>query len=169
MVTIVNGRVVRNIEINRCIQDSYHTYKPDDKYPIVVLNISVDTTLTDVNIHPTKQDIKFGKLEELKELISSTIIDALNKIRLIPKIENKEEDIPVLNKVITPIKEDTKEIEDTKNKYEEISLNLEFKEEESKYNEEYKEELNEEDKKVPMMYPVGLVKGTYIVLSLIHI
>ena len=54
-------------------------------------------------------------------------------------------------------------IEDTKNKYEEISLNLEFKEEESKYNEEYKEELNEEDKKVPMMYPVGLVKGTYIV------
>ena len=43
------------------------------------------------------------------------------------------------------------------------NINLEFKEEESKYNEEYKEELNEEDKKVPMMYPVGLVKGTYIV------
>lgn len=163
IVTIVNGRVVRNVEINRCINDSYHTYKPEDRYPIVILKIEVDTSLTDVNIHPTKQDIKFGKLEELKELISSTIIDALNKIRLIPKIENKEEDIPVLNKVITPIKEDTKEIEDTKNKYEEISLNLEFKEEESKYNEEYKEELNEEDKKVPMMYPVGLVKGTYIV------
>ena len=102
MVTIVNGRVVRNIEINRCIQDSYHTYKPDDKYPIVVLNIAVDTTLTDVNIHPTKQDIKFGKIDALLELISKTIKNALDEKILIPKIENKDEEIETLKPISMP-------------------------------------------------------------------
>ena len=97
MITIVNGRVVRNQEVNKTINDSYHTFKPDDRYPIVVLKIDVDTSLVDVNIHPTKQDVKFGKLEELKELISSTISEELKKIRLIPKIENKEYDIPINN------------------------------------------------------------------------
>ena len=63
MVTIVNGRVVKNQEINKCINDSYHTFKPEDRYPIIVLNIEVDTSLVDVNIHPTKQDIKFSKIE----------------------------------------------------------------------------------------------------------
>ncbi len=44
IITIVNGRVVKNQEINKCINDSYHTYKPDDRYPIVILNIEVDTS-----------------------------------------------------------------------------------------------------------------------------
>ena len=138
MVTIVNGRVVRNIEINRCIQDSYHTYKPDDKYPIVVLNISVDTTLTDVNIHPTKQDIKFGKIDALLELISKTIKNALDEKILIPKIENKDEEIETLKP---------------------ISMPTSFVEEKVEVN--YQEEVITE--KVPIMYPVGLVKGTYII------
>ena len=103
MITIVNGRVVRNQEVNKTINDSYHTFKPDDRYPIVVLKIDVDTSLVDVNIHPTKQDVKFGKLEELKELISSTISEELKKIRLIPKIENKEYDIPINNIMVNTI------------------------------------------------------------------
>lgn len=54
IITLVNNRVVRNTELNRVINDSYHSYKPDDRYPIVVINISVDPILIDVNIHPTK-------------------------------------------------------------------------------------------------------------------
>lgn len=154
ITTIVNGRIVKNIEINKCINDSYHTYKPDDRYPVVVINIDVDTSLVDVNIHPTKQDIKFSKIDELKELISTTIKNALNEKRLIPKIETKNY-IPTVNKVIIEDKIDN-EIEEKK--YEEISLDLDYiKEETSSYQEEIIEE------KVPMMYPVGLVKGTYIV------
>ena len=148
MITIVNGRVVRNQEVNKTINDSYHTFKPDDRYPIVVLKIDVDTSLVDVNIHPTKQDVKFGKLEELKELISSTISEELKKIRLIPKIENKEYDIPINNIMVNTIN-NYEDIDEKPNEnYEEITLNLEVK---------------EEKEKVPMMYPVGLVKGTYII------
>lgn len=159
MITIVNGRVVRNQEVNKTINDSYHTFKPDDRYPIVVLKIDVDTSLVDVNIHPTKQDVKFGKLEELKELISSTISEELKKIRLIPKIENKEYDIPINNIMVNTIN-NYEDIDKKPNEsYEEITLNLEVKEETPIY----KEVIKEEKEKVPMMYPVGLVKGTYII------
>ena len=159
MITIVNGRVVRNQEVNKTINDSYHTFKPDDRYPIVVLKIDVDTSLVDVNIHPTKQDVKFGKLEELKELISSTISEELKKIRLIPKIANKEYDIPINNIMVNTIN-NYEDIDKKPNEsYEEITLNLEVKEETPIY----KEVIKEEKEKVPMMYPVGLVKGTYII------
>lgn len=156
ITTIVNGRIVKNAEINKCINDSYHTYKPEDRYPVVVLNIGVDTSLVDVNIHPTKQDIKFSKIDELKELISITIKNALNEKRLIPKIEVKNY-VPTINKVI--IEEKEEEIEKIEEKkYEEISLDLDYIKEETT---NYQEEVIEE--KIPMIYPVGLVKGTYIV------
>lgn len=153
MVTIVNGRIVKNLEINKCINEAYHTYKPDDRYPIVVLNIEVDTSLVDVNIHPTKQDIKFSKLEELKELITNIIIKALNEKILIPKMEEKEI-IPSVNKVVV----ETEEIKEEK-KYEEVTLDLDYIKEETEI---YQEE-RVDNKKVPVMYPVGLVRGTYII------
>ena len=153
MVTIVNGRIVKNLEINKCINEAYHTYKPDDRYPIVVLNIEVDTSLVDVNIHPTKQDIKFSKLEELKELITNIIIKSLNEKILIPKMEEKEI-ITSVNKVVV----ETEEVKEEK-KYEEVTLDLDYIKEETEI---YQEE-RVDNKKVPVMYPVGLVRGTYIV------
>jgi len=159
MVTIVNGRVVKNQEINKCINDSYHTYKPEDRYPIIVLNISVDTSLVDVNIHPTKQDIKFSKIDELKELISSTIESALKEKILIPKIEVKDVFVPTINRVIVEDKIDEEEKKEEVT-YEEVTLDLDYVKEETN---KYQEEITEEKEKVPMMYPVGLVKGTYII------
>ena len=161
MVTIVNGRVVKNQEINKCINDSYHTYKPEDRYPIIVLNIEVDTTLVDVNIHPTKQDIKFSKIDELKELISVTIENALKEKILIPKIEVKDVFVPTINRVIVEEKKEVKEeIDEKEVTYEEVTLDLDYVKEETN---KYQEEITEEKEKVPMMYPVGLVKGTYII------
>ena len=147
IITIVNGRVVKNTELNRTINDSYHGFKPDNYYPIVVLNINVDTTLVDVNIHPTKMDIKFSNLEDLKEQVSKMIRDRICVKNLIPKIENthKEE--------IT---------------YEKIKLDFDtpiVSEEEVTYevNTEYSEIENEEIESMPIMYPIGLVHGTYII------
>ena len=155
IVTIVNGRIVRNSELNRTINDSYHSYKPDNYYPVVVLNIIVDTSLVDVNIHPTKMDIKFGNIEELLNLVSSTIKDKLKKQTLIPKIEEKKE-----------------VIKETKT-YEEIKLDFDIpivKEVEEEYviNEDLIEveediEIAEEKETMPIMYPIGLVHGTYII------
>jgi len=143
ITTFVNGRLVKNYELIKAINDSYHTYKPEDKYPVAILNINVDFSLVDVNIHPTKQDVKFSKIEELKILINNTISKALKKELLIPEIKHE-------------IKENTT--------YEEVSLEFnDLKVEESKT--ELKDNVKEDIKKVelPMMYPVGLVRGTYIV------
>lgn len=156
MVTLVNGRVVRNQELNKIINDSYHSYKPDNRYPIVVISIELDPSLVDVNIHPTKMDIKFSKLEELLELVKKTITSKLNRQTLIP--EASITDFPIVEEVQEPIlKENT--IVENKPKYEEITLDFNVQEEPVIY--EKKEEKEEE--RLPLLYPVGLVHGTYIV------
>ncbi|MDD4027492.1 MAG: DNA mismatch repair endonuclease MutL [Bacilli bacterium] len=138
IITLVNNRVVKNIELNRVINDCYHTYKPEDRYPIVVINIYVDPTLIDVNIHPTKQDIKFSKMDQLKEIIISSIEEGLSSIRLIPKVENREVEKATL--------------------YEEIRMDF------GSVNEEVEEEnIDVSSDKLPELYPVGVVRGTYIV------
>lgn len=68
MTTIVNGRVVRNASLNKTVNDAYSSFKEDTRYPISVLLIDTDPSLIDVNIHPSKQDIKFSNFDDLKAL-----------------------------------------------------------------------------------------------------
>ena len=164
MVILVNGRIVRNVDINRVINDSYHSYKPDNRYPIVVLSILVDPSLVDVNIHPTKMDIKFSKMDELCDLISKMIKDKISNRNLIPKVEVEKPVISVnyqevmdLNRNslfespdIIPVNEDY-----INENIEEYSPNDSI---EYKNNEEI-----EEKEFLPELYPVGLVHGTYII------
>ena len=163
MVTLVNQRVVRNVELNRAINDAYHTYKPETRYPIVVLKINCDPSLVDVNVHPSKLDIKFSNFDDLKELIKKGIKDVLDKSLLIPKIEMKTEQTekPVVKEQVLNI-ERQNVIEDSV-----IDYSL-FDEPVLTVNEDIEsyDQTNEtEDKKVimPEMYPVGLAKGTYII------
>lgn len=84
MNTIINGRIIRNSELNKVINDAYYTYKPDSVFPVVVIKIDTDPTLIDVNIHPTKQDIKFSKFEELRKELTEAIKKALYTTMLVP-------------------------------------------------------------------------------------
>ena len=84
MTTLINGRVIKNNDLNRTIVDCYHTYMHKDRYPIVIINIDVDPILVDINIHPTKMDIKFSKFDTLEDLIRENINDRLKTISLIP-------------------------------------------------------------------------------------
>ena len=168
ITTLVNGRIVKNIELNKAINDGYYTYKPDIKYPIVVLNINTDPTIIDVNIHPTKQDIKFSKQSELNELVTKTIKDALYKSMLIPKIEVKEVKNNNEINIIKEIEETSKPIEYIVNKDIKIlndeQVKFDFKKVENKIKESNKEkkEKNSDIKKLEL-YPCGLVMGTYII------
>ena len=92
---LVNGRVIRNSEINKIIIDCYHTYLHEGKYPIIVLNINVDPILIDVNVHPTKMDIKFSKMDILKDLLVNSIKEKLETLTLIPSIESHDDNEPV--------------------------------------------------------------------------
>ena len=90
MTTIVNGRVVKNSTLYKSINESYSNYKEDTRYPICVLIIETDPSLLDVNIHPSKLDIKFSNFDELNKLIKNTIDNALRDKLLIPSITAKE-------------------------------------------------------------------------------
>src|SRR5574344_1764935 len=154
MTTIVNGRVVRNVELNGAINEAYHTYKPDIKYPVVVLNINTDPTLIDVNIHPTKQDIKFSKIDALKELVINKIKDALYKALLVPEVEvevikNGDNEIPIKKEFTLP-------------DYPDMPVNKDFSFKEESLQKTFDFTKNEEMKKLEL-YPCGLVMGTYII------
>ena len=159
MIVIVNDRIVRNNDINRAINDDYYTYKPDIKYPIVVLKINTDPTLVDVNIHPTKQDIKLSKMDVLYDLIVKTIKNALYKALLIPDaVERLPESNPIKDEVITDI------IKENDTDYEVKSTQATFDFAASTSNDTKEEVVNINPcMKKLKLYPVGLAHGTYII------
>ena len=174
IITLVNNRVVRNTELNRVINDSYHSYKPDDRYPIVVINISVDPILIDVNIHPTKMDIKFSKMEELTSLISYLIKETLKKqILMVTFFEPKNDFVEPKNTYIETNFESKSnlDIEYNQPKYEQMKIEeLPIIENEIKneitYKESFEEKplfVSEDENRLPIMEAVGLVHGTYII------
>lgn len=176
ITTIVNGRVVKNSTLYRVINEAYSNYKEDSRYPICVIIITCDPSLLDVNIHPSKLDIKFSNFSELNNLIKEVIDKALRDKLLIPSIniskntgsdnvkyENLSLDIDRLSKDI--IKEDNGEY---KSKLEDLVNYREDNEEiglEVENNEEDNSDVIEvtENEKLPELYPVGLLLGTYIV------
>lgn len=161
MITLVNGRVVRNNELNKIINDSYSNYKPDNRYPIVVLNIKVDPTLIDVNVHPTKMDIKFSKPEPLMNLISNTIKNKLDKKTLIPEITLVKKEEPKVN-IYESIYKKTVYEEQTLDLTSNISEDVTY-EKSPIVNDDLIEEVEDTKEKLPELYPVGLVRGTYII------
>jgi len=161
---LVNGRVIKNNEINRVIIDNYHTYIPHDKFPIVVLNIDVDPILIDINIHPTKMDIKFSKMASLKELLTETIQNQLEQKTFIPSVStvssfDMEEESTLFEEPIKVVKTVEKEerVVPSYPKIEEVSLSFEV-DDQAVVLEEAKEQP-----RIKVMHPVGLVHGTYIV------
>ena len=166
IVTIVNGRIVKNAELNRYINEAYHSYKPDNRYPVTVLNIEVDTSLVDVNIHPTKMDIKFSKQETLNELVFNMIKTAISGKTLIPHIDNVKPKEKIVEQVLDfdskndEVKSLSINFDEPINDYEELPIN------DSLVLEEPSEEYIVHDdiqERIPIMYPVGQVHGTYII------
>ena len=163
----VNGRYIRNSSVIRTILDSYHTYLPIGRYPIVVINIEADPSIIDVNVHPTKMDIKFSKLTELESLLTKLIKDALLKLVLVPEIKSSEKVISNIDKVTTINKDidfkDENKLE-VKPEYEEISFDFNVNEEEQIYNNSnFLEEEKTEKEAVDKITPVGIVHSTYII------
>ena len=177
ITTFVNNRLIRNNELNKIITDCYHTYIPATKYPIVVLNIEVDPILIDINIHPTKMDIKFSKMDTLKELLTNLIKKQLENRNLIPNVESRtHEDRTSLTveEVLKEIKKEENEPPKVNNytSLEEMTLDFDIAENKSQdeqnaideLEEEYQNSLVENKKeRIKKMYPVGLVHGTYII------
>lgn len=88
---LVNGRIIKNYDIYKSIIDAYQTILPVGKYPVVILNINCANNILDVNVHPSKLEIRFSDEQGLKALITTTIKNSLINSELL-KYQKEEFD-----------------------------------------------------------------------------
>ena len=81
----INGRYIKNYGIQNAIIDAYGTLLMINRYPLCVINIEMDPILLDVNVHPTKQEVKLSKEAELIRLIKEVIAERLSNYTYIPQ------------------------------------------------------------------------------------
>ena len=93
----VNGRYVKSNIIARAIEEGYKGFVMQHKYPFTVLHLTVDGNLLDVNVHPTKMELRISNQEDVFRFIYMTVNDALNGRELIPIVSfGKEEKAPTI-------------------------------------------------------------------------
>ncbi len=219
--TMINGRFIKNYALVKAILDGYHTLLPIGRFPIALLNIEMDPILVDVNVHPSKMEVRLSKEQELYSLVSETIKSSFKKMSLIPsgytpapKPEQVKSEQTTLEldhvvesgkRVLEEAKKEASLLKDTliREKQEQKNyvdhnedFNLEpikeiiysneqqqmedayipvLQDDESKpyfesaekyttYTVEQEEEIeaNEPDSRIPPMYPIGQMHGTYI-------
>ncbi|MBU9728245.1 DNA mismatch repair endonuclease MutL [Diplocloster modestus] len=82
----INGRYIKSQIISKAIEDAYKTFMMQHKYPFAVLHFTIEGDLLDVNVHPTKMELRFSNQEEIYQLIVRTLKDALSGRELIPEV-----------------------------------------------------------------------------------
>ncbi|SYX84466.1 DNA mismatch repair endonuclease MutL [Paenibacillus alvei] len=90
MSWMINGRYVRSFPLNQAILRAYHTFLPINRYPMLVLHVTMHPSLVDVNVHPAKLEVRFSKEAELCAFIEETVKQLLHKQRLIPEAAPKK-------------------------------------------------------------------------------
>lgn len=193
--TMINGRFIKNYPLAKAIQEGYHTLLPIGRFPIVLLNIEMDPLLVDVNVHPSKMEVRISKEAELNELVTEIIKNAFKSKILIPTAYTHEKkEIPKPEQTSLTLDERTnpipvkKEIEWDRPAFSstiqergtapEVSVFPKAEEEPYHTNWDYgRSELGtnenvqgiepnledvEIDSRIPRLYPIGQMHGTYI-------
>ena len=104
MHVFLNGRMVRTFRLYKSILDGYEDFIVKGRNPLVVLNIEMDPQLLDVNVHPSKWEVRISKENQLEYLIKDNIREALKSTILAPVAEVK---VAVQRAAVEPIVFDT--------------------------------------------------------------
>lgn len=190
---IVNGRYIKSPALTHAIVRAYDTLLMIHRYPIVVLSITLDPILIDVNVHPTKLEVRFSKEKELIALIEQTIRDTFKQINLIPnarlkersnrpkpiqdtftfkqdqqeeqevkqEVRKQENNNSFNNSFIEPF-EKQETITETVRESDSTVTNQEVSEQPSLAHLEKHIQTDEVESRVPPLYPIGQLHGTYI-------
>ena len=105
----VNGRYVKSTLIAKGIEDAYKTLLMQHKYPFTVLHFAVDGQYLDVNVHPTKMELRFSNQEQVYRFVQETLRDALMGRELIPQVTLGEKERPPKGEMAQEKKTDTAE------------------------------------------------------------
>ncbi|MGW9816407.1 DNA mismatch repair endonuclease MutL [Staphylococcus cohnii] len=105
----INGRYIKNFLLNKAILEGYHTLLMVGRYPICYINIEMDPILVDVNVHPTKLEVRLSKEDQLYELIVNKIREAFKDRILIP--QNDMDKMTKKNKVLNQFEQQKMDFE----------------------------------------------------------
>ncbi|PZD93637.1 DNA mismatch repair endonuclease MutL [Paenibacillus sambharensis] len=95
ITVIVNGRYIRSFVLNQAIMQAYHTLLPINRFPVAVLEIGMHPGLVDVNVHPSKMEVRFSKEPELRTFIEQVLKEKLGAMVHIPGQTEAERSKPV--------------------------------------------------------------------------
>jgi DNA mismatch repair protein MutL len=100
----INGRYIKSALISKAIEDGYKSYMMQHKYPFTMLHFEVEPEYIDVNVHPSKMELRFKDGETMYRVIQQAITEALSGKELIPQVtlgnERKEEKAAVSEPVV---------------------------------------------------------------------
>ncbi len=95
MLVYINERMIRSYRLQKAIVEAYAPYMPKDRYPIVVLDIKMDPKLVDVNVHPSKWEVRLSKEKQLEALIKDSLSESLRNKLEVSRVERKEKEMIV--------------------------------------------------------------------------
>ncbi len=185
MLLFINQRMVRSYRLQKMILDAYREYLPNDRYPISVIHIDMDAKLVDVNVHPSKWEVRLSKEKQLEELLYKAIAQALQtKIQTV-QVQKKQPEVKVEpmrldityepENIATPlVKEVQKEfaihVEPLKSVVEKEVYDIEEEQEETLVIEDVQPLVIEKEVRVeaqnpslPYMKAIGQIKESYII------
>ena len=101
----VNGRFIRSQILSKAIEDAFKPFLMQHQYPFTVLYFEIDSSLLDVNVHPTKMELRFSNQQELYREVQSILSAALVHRDIIPEVpvdtpKKNEMEVPKIEKVM---------------------------------------------------------------------
>lgn len=99
----VNGRYIKSNIIAKGIEDAYKGYLMQHQYPFCVLQFEMDGSDLDVNVHPTKMELRFSKQQALYDFVFRTVREGLDRKEYIPQVTVEEPKKPVVKTPVTPV------------------------------------------------------------------
>ena len=98
----INGRYIKSSLIAKALEDGYSNYLMQHKFPFTVLHFTIDTEMVDVNVHPTKMDVRFTGGNYLYDFVASSVAAALQQREMIPEALRSEEKEEETQKIKVP-------------------------------------------------------------------
>ncbi len=139
MITLLNGRNVYMPKVQTAIKDAYQDFLPPTKYPFCVLAFKVDYSLVDVNVHPSKREVRFSKEDELRLALLEKIPEALKPKTIFDEVNINKERFP---------KETIEHVDIFKQSEEENYTKTQEKEEKVTIFDDFDDDINTENKVV---------------------
>lgn len=106
----INGRYVKSNIIAKAIEDAYKDFTMQHKYPFTALHFTMDGTDLDVNVHPTKMELRFSNQQGVYNFIYNALKQTLSEPELIPRVELPDAK-PVVQKINSIV--ETKQVQST--------------------------------------------------------